>query len=119
KTAAEISAQPIRIAPKAPPAKPQPVQEARPVVQAVQQPQAVQHQAPRAADPVADVIRASEAEAMHPAIDPANDSFQPKSTLFQPVPGEPALRPAPVHAAAPAPAAPARMPRVEDFPPVV
>ena len=116
KVAAEISAQPIRIAAKAPPAKPQPMQDAKPVAQ---QPRPAE--APRAADPIADVIRSSEHEGL--AVAPANDAFQPKSMLFQPAVAEAELRPVPAQAvAAPqaiAAAAPARMPRVEDFPPVV
>jgi len=74
---------------------------------------------PRAADPIADVIRAAEAQA------PSAEEFRPHSRLF--APAEPvappiAAHPQPIHAQAPQQqpaAAQPRMPRVEDFPPVV
>src|SRR5690606_25624428 len=96
-------------------------------------------EAPRAADPVADAIRQAEANAAAMAIRPAPqpvDDFQPVSKLFQqPQPVQPQQqKPQPMVAAAanpearlaaalqpqpqPAVAAP-RMPKVEDFPPVV
>jgi cell division protein FtsZ len=140
KSAADIAAAPIQIrqAPAKPAAAPQqqrpagvPAAEAR-IAPAPAQP----IEAPRAADPVADAIRQAEinaaALAQRPAPQPIDD-FQPTSKLFQqPQPAPQQQRPQPV-AAAPAPqplrevamqhahpaqAAP-RMPKVEDFPPVV
>ena len=69
----------------------------------------------RAHDPIADAIRAAELNAATMASDPAEqESFRPKSNIFQPAASEAPLRP---HqpAAQPQP----RMPRVEDFPPAV
>ncbi len=135
KTAAEIAAAPISI--RQAPAKPA---QLRPAVAGASgtaaQPTA-QIDAPRAADPVADAIRQAEinaaAMAARPAAQPVDD-FQPVSKLFQqPQPAQPQpQKPQPAVAAAPSPevrlaaalqpqpavAAP-RMPRVEDFPPVV
>jgi cell division protein FtsZ len=135
KTAAEIAAAPISIrqAPPKPIARPAAAGEAaRPAA-----PQPVQ-EAPRmevrTADPVADAIRqadmnAAALAAARPAPAAQADEFRPVSNLFK---APPAPSPAPQmqpQAAAPAqpremiqPAAPApqpRMPRVEDFPPVV
>ncbi len=92
-----------------------------------------QVEAPRAADPVADAIRQAELNAAvmaaRPAMQPVDD-FQPASKLFQqPQPVQPRPQPAVVQHAPEAPrpvavapqpvqAAP-RMPKVEDFPPVV
>ncbi|MCO5069854.1 MAG: cell division protein FtsZ [Rhizobiaceae bacterium] len=131
KTAAEIAAAPISI--RQPP-KPQ---------QQPQQPQLrPQQHAPemqqRHADPVADVIRASEnggdtIQTRPLAVAPADD-FRPASKLFHgaqpaaPAPQmmQPAPQPQPMpvrevvqQAPIPAPAPQTRMPRVEDFPPVV
>jgi cell division protein FtsZ len=74
----------------------------------------------RAFDPIAEAIRAAE---VHAGPAHAEQDFRPKSTIFQQPAAEQQLRPVqqPVAQAAPmaqAPAAP-RMPRVEDFPPVV
>jgi cell division protein FtsZ len=93
-----------------------------------QQPQR-QPESPRIeADPIAEAIRAAEINAaVMAAAGPTPEDFRPQSNIFRPVPGEAAVRPvqmqaapavhqAPVHHAAPAPT---RMPRVEDFPPVV
>jgi cell division protein FtsZ len=138
KTAAEIAAAPISI--RQAPAKP--VQQ-RPAAAAGAPAAATQPaahiDAPRAADPVADAIRQAEinaaAMAARPAAHPVDD-FQPVSKLFQqPQPAQPQQqRPQPVVAAAPTAearlaatlqqqpqpaAAAARMPKVEDFPPVV
>jgi cell division protein FtsZ len=98
----------------------QPVQEARPE--------------PRAADPVADAIRMAEAQAATAAAPAAlrqapADDFRPQSRLFQtPPPAQPQAAvlqpqpaPAPLREVAqqPMPAPQPRMPRVEDFPPLV
>jgi cell division protein FtsZ len=135
KTAAEIAAAPISI--RQVPAKP-----AQAAAQPAARPAAVAQsaapmEAPRAADPVADAIRQAEINAAVAASRPAPqpvDDFQPVSKLFQqPQPVQPQQpKPQPVAAAAPSPearlaaalqpqpvqAAP-RMPKVEDFPPVV
>ncbi|MDQ2632106.1 MAG: cell division protein FtsZ [Pseudomonadota bacterium] len=130
KTAAEIAAAPVAI--RQAPAKPAqqrpadaPAAAARP---------AAPIEAPRAADPVADAIRQAElnaaAMATRPVAQPVDD-FQPVSKLFQqPQPVQP--KPQPAVATAPSPearlaanlqaqpaAATPRMPKVEDFPPVV
>jgi len=117
KTGIDMASQPVRIAPK-PLAKPQtaaPV-EARPAAPA----QRPVEQAPVAFnDPIADVIRAVEQQPAPVAQDMAEDGFRPKSSLFQqPAAEQPALRPVAAAPAAPVQQAP-RMPRVEDFPPVV
>ncbi|MBA3448969.1 MAG: cell division protein FtsZ [Pseudaminobacter sp.] len=121
KTAAEIAAAPIAIRQ---PLKPAPRPEAR-VAQAPAQ-QVDFH----AADPVAEAIRMAEqnAAAMNAPRQeaPAQDDFRPQSKLFQAPPAEQHAQPIQPQATAPAPremlpAAPVqtRMPRVEDFPPVV
>ncbi|MGX8013175.1 cell division protein FtsZ [Mesorhizobium sp. ORM8.1] len=128
KSAAEIAAAPIsiRTAPPKPAGRPAaPAVEGRPA--AVQQP----IYEPRAVDPVAEAIQLAEANAAAMAQQrPAPiDDFQPQSKIFQAPPAQ--LRPQPVvpqQVMQPAPqrempqpmaAAPQRMPRVEDFPPVV
>jgi cell division protein FtsZ len=127
KTAAEIAAAPISIRQ---PLKPQQARsaEARPGAA-----QPVIHEAPRAeirtSDPVAEAIRIAEANAadlaaVRSAAAPVEE-FRPQSKLFQAPPPAAAPAPQPQFVAAPAiretqPAAPqARMPRVEDFPPIV
>ena len=127
KKAHEIAAHPIEIR-QQPKPQPRPVQaEARQApVQPAPQPApepAVSHQAADL-DPVAEAIREAErAPARAPAA-PAEE-FQPQSRLFKAAAPEAHLRPAPQPAptmqnmeTAPAPAQP-RMPRVEDFPPLV
>lgn len=132
KSSADISVPPIQVRQ---PAKPQarpaaPAAEVRPAPQAAQAP--VQ-EVPmvRAADPVAEAIRMAEVNAVEMAqpraAQPADD-FRPASKLFQ---APPAAVAAPVESmAAPVqapiarePVAPVaaqpRMPRVEDFPPIV
>jgi cell division protein FtsZ len=128
KTAAEIAAAPIAIRPAQPKAaapRPAiaPAADARP---AAQQPAAET----RAADPIAEAIQQAETNAAmmaqaHPAQGQAED-FRPQSRLFQAPPAQPqpmAAQPAPQQAMRsepqPVAAAPQRMPRVEDFPPVV
>lgn len=137
KSAEQIAAAPISI--RQAPAKPVQQPAAQP---AAARPAAVaQPEAPRAADPVADAIRQAEINATVMASRPAPqpvDDFQPVSKLFQqPQPVQQQPRPQPQAAVAapnaearlaaalqpqPAPqpmqAAP-RMPKVEDFPPVV
>ncbi len=137
KTAAEIAAAPISIRqPQKMQPQPQPSQ-LRPMGEArVQQP--AETRAESRPDPVAEVIRAAEAggeDAVHrPLAAAAADDFRPHSKLFQAPPAVPAAAPPvaqqpafqqaaqPAHreAAQQAPSMQAsRMPRVEDFPPVV
>ncbi|MDG4874769.1 cell division protein FtsZ [Mesorhizobium sp. WSM4935] len=129
KSAAEIAAAPISIrAPQKPAARPAaaPVAEIRP---APVQPQAYE---PRAVDPVAEAIQLAEANAAamaQPRPAPVDD-FRPQSKIFQAPPAQPQpqpvvpqqvmQQPAPQREMPqPVAAAPQRMPRVEDFPPVV
>ncbi|MET0597594.1 MAG: cell division protein FtsZ [Mesorhizobium sp.] len=132
KAASDISAPPIAIRQPAKQPQGRPAAEARPVPEPA-----------RAADPVAEAIRAAEmqaaeavAEVRHAAAAAPADEFRPQSRLFQPVPGaqpvqapvqqyqQPAPQPAPAPVQAQAPqaqpvAAQPRMPRVEDFSPLV
>jgi len=129
KTAEQIAAAPIAIRPAQPKPAGRPVTDERPVAaqSAVQQ--------PRAADPVAEAIQQAEANAAAmaqarpaPAHQPADD-IHPQNRIFQAPPAQPQMQPqpmaAPVHqprlepAPQPVAAVPQRMPRVEDFPPVV
>jgi cell division protein FtsZ len=76
------------------------------------------------ADPVAEAIREAERAAVAVPHHHEAPEFRPQSRIFQPPAAEAPLRPAqsaPVMAPAPRAEAPAqpRMPRVEDFPPVV
>jgi cell division protein FtsZ len=131
KSAAEIAAAPISIrAPQKPAARPAaaPVAEIRP---APVQPQAYE---PRAVDPVAEAIQLAEANAAamaQPRAVPVDD-FRPQSKIFQAPPAQPQPQPQPVvpqqvmqqpapqrEMPQPVAQAPQRMPRVEDFPPVV
>ncbi|MGN6305290.1 MAG: cell division protein FtsZ [Mesorhizobium sp.] len=129
KTAEQIAAAPIAIRPAQPKPAGRPVTDERPVAA---QP-AVQQQ--RAADPVAEAIQQAEANAAAmaqarpaQAHQPADD-IHPQNRIFQAPPAQPQMQPqpmaAPVHqprlepAPQPVAAAPQRMPRVEDFPPVV
>jgi cell division protein FtsZ len=128
KAASDISAPPIAI--RQPVKQPQPV--ARPAAELRPAPEPVREV--RTADPVADAIRAAEmnaaemAHARQAAPQPVEE-FRPQSKLFQPAPGtqpvqqapqfqQPAPQPVAV-APQPQPVAQPRMPRVEDFPPVV
>ncbi|EHK55950.1 cell division protein FtsZ [Allomesorhizobium alhagi] len=130
KTAAEIAAAPIAIRQPMKPA-PRPAAESRPVQAPVQQ--APQMEV-RGADPVAEAIRMAEQNAAAMAAPrpvPVQDDFRPQSKLFQAPPAEPVVQPAqpqmmapapqpqPVREMQPAAVAQPRMPRVEDFPPVV
>ncbi|MBD0414728.1 cell division protein FtsZ [Oryzicola mucosus] len=137
KTAAEIAAAPITIRQPIKPS-PRPAADSRPAPA-----QQVQLDQPRleirAADPVAEAMQMAEQNAFHAQPRPAAphaDEFRPQSKLFQAPPAAPVAQapvqhvqpqPAPVAQAplreavqqpAPAPVQP-RMPRVEDFPPVV
>ncbi|TIS55182.1 cell division protein FtsZ [Mesorhizobium sp.] len=127
KSAAEIAAAPIaiRAAPQKPVSRPAaPVTESRPAP--VQQPA----YEPRAADPVAEAIQLAEANAAamaqaRPAPAAHAEEFRPQSKIFQAPPAQPqpmvqqaTAQPVPQREI-PAAAAPQRMPRVEDFPPVV
>ena len=141
KSAEDIAAAPIAIRPAQtkPAVRPAaPAAEARPVQPA---PQPAPVQEPRAADPVAEAFQMAEqnAAAMAHRPAPAADGFHPQSKLFQqPQPHQPAQQfqqpvvmqqaavqmqpapqPAPQQREMHQPAAPQRMPRVEDFPPVV
>lgn len=130
KSAAEIAAAPIaiRTAPPKPVSRPAaPVTESRPAP--VQQ----GGYEPRAADPVAEAIQLAEANAAamaRPAAAAQTEDFRPQSKIFQAPPAQPqpmvqpmvqqAMQPAPQREMLqPVAAAPQRMPRVEDFPPVV
>lgn len=137
KSAAEIAAAPIAI--RTAPQKPA----ARPAVAAVEsRPAPVQQAAyePRAADPVAEAIQLAEANAAamaqaRPAPVAHADDFRPQSKIFQAPPAQPQpmaqpvvqqmMQPAPQpremlrEVQQPVAMAPQRMPRVEDFPPVV
>ena len=129
KSAVDMAVPPIQMR------QPQPKQVARPAdPRPVQQPVQEARHEPRAADPVAEAIRMAEshaAEVAHPrmAAPAPQEEFRPQSKLFQ----QPAVQAAPVQPQpvpvqqapvmqrempAPAPVQP-RMPRVEDFPPVV
>jgi cell division protein FtsZ len=131
KTAAEIAAAPISIRQ---PLKPQQAQPQMRPVEMRPQPQPVEMRAePRAADPIADVIRAADTGGdtiqTRPLAGAPADDFRPASKLFQgaaaaaPQMAQPAPQPQPQpvmrEMAQPAAAPQARMPRVEDFPPVV
>ncbi|AGB45793.1 cell division protein FtsZ [Mesorhizobium australicum] len=137
KSAAEIAAAPISIR-TAPPK-----QAARPAVAPVEsRPAPVQQTVyePRAADPVAEAIQLAEANAAamaqaRPAPVAHADDFRPQSKIFQAPPAQPQpmvqpvvqqmMQPAPQpremlrEVQQPVAMAPQRMPRVEDFPPVV
>ncbi|TGQ78244.1 cell division protein FtsZ [Mesorhizobium sp. M8A.F.Ca.ET.207.01.1.1] len=135
KSAAEIAAAPISI--RTAPPKPAP----RPAVAAVEsRPAPVQQTVyePRAADPVAEAIQLAEANAAamaqaRPAPVAHADDFRPQSKIFQAPPAQPMPQPVVQQMMQPAPQpremlrevqqpvamAPQRMPRVEDFPPVV
>ncbi|MEO3385518.1 cell division protein FtsZ [Mesorhizobium sp. CAU 1741] len=136
KVAADINTPPITIRAPQKPVQ-QPVQQQRPAEPRVTAP--VQPEAPRVADPVAEAIRNAEmnhemAAGQRPV--QGEGDFRPQSRLFaQPAAEQPApvahFQPEPVRTApsAPAPmmeaapqvpaAAQPRMPRIEDFPPVV
>ena len=133
KAAVDIAVPPIQLRqPMKPAARPAaPVAEARPAPQPMQAP-AQEAPMSRAADPVAEAIRMAEANAAEMAMPrhaaPAEE-FRPASRLFQapaaaaPMPTDPGVMPAQTPAmvretVAPAAAQP-RMPRVEDFPPIV
>lgn len=126
KSAAEIAAVPISI--RAVPPQPKPV--ARPAPAAEVRPAPVQQTyEQRAADPVAEAIQLAEANAAamaRPAPMAQAEDFRPQSKIFQAPPAQPqpvvqqVMQPAPLREMPqPVAAAPQRMPRVEDFPPVV
>ncbi|MEO5757522.1 MAG: cell division protein FtsZ [Mesorhizobium sp.] len=138
KSAAEIAAAPISI--RTAPQKPV----SRPAIAATETRPAPVQQAmyePRAIDPVAEAIQQAEANAAamaqaRPAPVAHADDFRPQSKIFQAPPAQPQpmLQPVVQQMAQPAPQpremlqrevqqpvamAPQRMPRVEDFPPLV
>ncbi|MER8568492.1 cell division protein FtsZ [Mesorhizobium sp. M0924] len=128
KSAAEIAAAPISI--RAVPPQQKPV--SRPAAPGAEgRPAPVQQQTyeQRAADPVAEAIQLAEANAAamaRPAPMAQAEDFRPQSKIFQAPPAQPqpvvqqVMQPAPMREMPqPAAAAPQRMPRVEDFPPVV
>ena len=132
KAATEINTPPVMIRqPQKPAPQPRPVEAHQPAPVAAP----VQAEPVRAADPVADAIRAAELNAEMAAAAPrapAEQEFRPERQIFrQPAPApvsqhahapaEAAIPVQPVsRVAAPVPAEPQpRMPRVEDFPPVV
>ncbi len=138
KPSAEINTPPITIRQPQKPVQqaPRPVEAVRPAapqVQPLAQPPLAE--APRQIDPIAEAIRAAETApvAAHPAHDEAD--FRPASRIFAPAPAstpaqaavavapapqmvEPVQQPAPMAPRMEMQAQP-RMPRVEDFPPVV
>ncbi|WP_192180852.1 cell division protein FtsZ [Mesorhizobium amorphae] len=127
KSAAEIAAAPIsiRAAPQKPVSRPAAaIAESRPapVQQAAYE--------SRAVDPVAEAIQLAEANAAamaQPRPAAHAEEFRPQSKIFQAPPAQPqpvvqqqVVQPAPLREMPqPVAAAPQRMPRVEDFPPVV
>jgi cell division protein FtsZ len=125
KTAAEIAAAPIAIRQPLKPA--QPVQQRQAPDMRAQAPVEIRSE-PRAVDPIADVIRAADTggevvQTRPLAVAPADD-FRPQSKLFQGVAPQMVQAPVPVppvmqREVAPQPVVQQRMPRVEDFPPVV
>ncbi|ESX28118.1 MULTISPECIES: cell division protein FtsZ [unclassified Mesorhizobium] len=128
KSAAEIAAAPISI--RAVPPQQKPV--SRPAAPGAEgRPAPVQQQTyeQRAADPVAEAIQLAEANAAamaRPAPMAQAEDFRPQSKIFQAPPAQPqpvvqqVMQPAPIREMPqPVAAAPQRMPRVEDFPPVV
>ncbi|ESZ42303.1 cell division protein FtsZ [Mesorhizobium sp. L2C066B000] len=128
KSAAEIAAAPISI--RAVPPQQKPV--SRPAAPGAEgRPAPVQQQTyeQRAADPVAEAIQLAEANAAamaRPAPMAQTEDFRPQSKIFQAPPAQPqpvvqqVMQPAPMREMPqPVAAAPQRMPRVEDFPPVV
>jgi cell division protein FtsZ len=131
KALSDIVPQPIQIRQQPKPTQQQRPADPRPVQQPIVQEARME---PRAADPVAEAIRMAEANAAEMAqprvVPQPADDFRPQSKLFQ-APAAPVqhaqpqpapVQPAPVmqqrEAPAPAPVQP-RMPRVEDFPPMV
>ncbi|ESZ71887.1 cell division protein FtsZ [Mesorhizobium sp. L103C119B0] len=128
KSAAEIAVAPISI--RAVPPQQKPV--SRPAAPGAEgRPAPVQQQTyeQRAADPVAEAIQLAEANAAamaRPAPMAQAEDFRPQSKIFQAPPAQPqpvvqqVMQPAPMREMPqPVAAAPQRMPRVEDFPPVV
>ena len=130
KTAEQIAAAPIAIRPAQAKVAPRPAAVDERSAAALQQAAPQQ----RAADPIAEAIQQAETNAAmmaQPRQAAAADEFRPQSKLFQSPPAQqpqpmamqPAHAPAPppVYRSEPQPvaAAPQRMPRVEDFPPVV
>lgn len=126
KSAAEIAAVPISIRTVPPQQKPV----ARPAPAADVRPAPVQQTyEQRAADPVAEAIQLAEANAAamaRPVPMGQAEDFRPQSKIFQAPPAQPqpvvqqVMQPAPLREMPqPVAAAPQRMPRVEDFPPVV
>ncbi|HTV68704.1 MAG TPA: cell division protein FtsZ [Rhizobiaceae bacterium] len=125
KSAEQIAAAPISIRqpmkPKAVELQQQPAARAEPL----------RHEIRPAADPVAEAIRMAETNAelmaaARPAAQPVEEEFRPQSRLFQ-APPQPVAQPAPAFQAVaqpmvqeqPQPQVQPRMPRVEDFPPIV
>ncbi len=139
RSAMEIGAAPVASAPAQRPQATSAQQRPAPQpVAAPARPAATVEAPPRAADPIADAIEQAETEQARPAA-AARDDFKPQSRLFQGAPMQAAAEET-VRAPQPQPAAKApepnfsdpaieqqpaaqaqapRMPRVEDFPPVV
>jgi cell division protein FtsZ len=134
KSAEQIAAAPIAIRPAQP--KPAVRPAAAPAAEVRSAPVQSAMDEPRAVDPVAEAIQQAEANAAAlgqarpaPAMQPADD-IRPQNRIFQAPPQQPQFMAGPIVQPAmqqprvePAPqpvaAAPQRMPRVEDFPPVV
>ncbi|MBN9234831.1 MULTISPECIES: cell division protein FtsZ [Phyllobacteriaceae] len=135
KSAEQIAATPISIRAAQPKAPARPAAAAVAEIRSAPVPQSAL-QEPRGVDPVAEAIQQAEANAAALAQQPRmaaaapQDEFRPQSKLFQAPPAQPQPHPvmqqvAPQPAPQPVREAPqpapvqARMPRVEDFPPVV
>ncbi len=121
KAAADIAPAPMLQRPMTKPAAaPQTIQVAPQPQQAriAEEPRAIQQpiEAPRAADPIADVIR--QAELAPAQAQRALEPEQPRNRIFAEQPELRAAQPAP-QPLRPAAEPQARMPRVEDFPPMV
>jgi cell division protein FtsZ len=129
KASADISAPPIVNRPMAKPVERAPQPQAQPAAElraAAPRPVEMQPVAAAPVDPVAEAIRQADAEAAQLRPAAPQDEFRPQSRLFAEPPRPAAApvqqvaAPAPVaqQAVAQAPVQP-RMPRVEDFPPIV
>lgn len=130
KSASEIAAVPVSRPVKQPVQQPRPAAEHRPQAEKAPMAGSETGQGGRVDDPVAEAIRNAErgAAELRTTADSgreAGDDFQPQSRLFKAPQPEPAPQPraVPAQPAAaepqPEPAQPPRMPRVEDFPPIV
>ena len=126
KSAEQIAAAPISIR-AAPPKQPAPRPAAPIEIRQAPVQQVVQEPARMEADPIAEAIRQAEVSTapVAPRAAPPAEDFRPQSKLFQAPAPQPQMHqpqpvaPAPQPREVPAATAQPRMPRVEDFPPVV